>query len=67
MSDLLRSKLSAVGRKSVMVSAGSGACLTISAIIAAIGVEMIVDWLWELPFIVRAAWLALSLGSTPDI
>jgi len=62
MSDLLRTKLSAVGRKSVIISAGSGACLAISAIIAAVGVEMIVDWMWELPFTLRAAWLAMSLA-----
>jgi hypothetical protein len=62
MSDLLRSKLSAVRRKSVIVSTGSGICLAIGAIIAAVGAEMIADFLFELPFTLRAAWLAAALA-----
>jgi hypothetical protein len=62
MSDLLRTKLSAVRRKSVIVAASSGACLAFAAIVGAVGMEMILDWLWELTFILRAAWLAAALA-----
>jgi hypothetical protein len=62
MSDLLRTKLWAVRRKSVLVSVGSGLCVAIGAAIAAIGLEMFFDWECELPFTLRAAWLAMSLA-----
>jgi hypothetical protein len=62
MSHLLRSKLSAVRRKSVMVSACSGVCFAAGAVIAAIGMEMLIDWKWELPFALRAAWLAAAVA-----
>jgi hypothetical protein len=62
MSEILRTKLSAVRRKSVIVRASSGACLAFAAIVAAVGAEMLLDWLWELPFLLRAAWLAAALA-----
>ncbi len=62
MSDLLREKLSIVGRKSVFVNVGAGSCLAFTALLAAIGAGMLIDWLLELPYLIRTLLLAIDLA-----
>jgi len=60
MSDQLVSKLAAVRHKHEVVSLGAGVSTAAAVFIAAIGVEMVVDWLSDLPW-AREAGLPWAL------
>jgi hypothetical protein len=62
MSQLLLRKIEAVRRKHAAVTVGSGLAAVAGGFVLALALEMLLDWLLELPRGVRAALLALDLA-----
>ena len=61
MSELLHAKIESVRRKQILFSAGSGIAAMVGSIILLLAVEMLVDYNFELPYGVRAGFLAVDV------
>lgn len=61
MSQILQSKIETVRRKNSLVSATRGLAACVAAGILLLALGMIIDWVFELPRIVRVALLAVDL------
>ncbi len=64
MSELLIGKVSALRQKHNWVHLSASLSWAIGGLLAAVLAEMLADWLWEMPWVARAAWLggAVALG-----
>lgn len=62
MSNLLLTKISTVRARHRSVALATGASLAVLALVAALGVGMLLDWWLDLPRWVRAAFLVIDLG-----
>ncbi len=63
MSKVIQTKINAVRRKHAGVRAGEAACLMASIVVGVLGVTMLIDWLFDLPYLVRAALLSLHAAT----
>ncbi|MGA2499851.1 MAG: hypothetical protein ABSH20_19105, partial [Tepidisphaeraceae bacterium] len=61
MSELIAEKIVSVRRKHGNVSIARGAFAGLAALVLLIGLEMFVDWVWELPTPLRAARLVVDV------
>ncbi len=61
MSELIAAKIVSVRRKHGNVSVARGAFAGLAALVLMIGLEMFVDWVWELPTVLRAAMLVIDV------
>jgi hypothetical protein len=62
MSDLLLTKISTVRARHRSVALATGASLAVLALVAALGIGMLLDWWLDLPRWVRAAFLVIDVG-----
>ena len=63
MSDLLREKLAIVHRRSTLVDSLDGSCRLLVTILCGFAAIMLLDWLVELPWIVRAIFLGIEIAA----
>ena len=49
-----------VRNRKIVVDAGTGAAISLTAVISLVGVGMFMDWLWELPWGVRFLWFIVE-------
>lgn len=63
MSKVIQSKIDGVRRKHATVRSAEAACLMAIILVGTLGVTMIVDWLFDLPYLVRAALLSLHAAT----
>ncbi|MFI5378399.1 MAG: hypothetical protein ACHRHE_03760 [Tepidisphaerales bacterium] len=61
MSEPIADKIASVRRKHGNVSLARGAFAGLAALVLLVGLEMFLDWVWELPMPVRAAMLAVDV------
>jgi hypothetical protein len=59
---MLQSKLSAVRQKHVTVSFCTGLVAAVGALVLGLGIGMLLDWWLDLPWVLRAIFLALDLA-----
>lgn len=63
MSKVIQNKIDAVRRKHASVRSAEAACLMAIILVGVLGVTMLVDWTFDLPYIVRAALLSLHAAA----
>src|SRR5688500_17402568 len=63
MSQLIQTKINTVRRKHATVRAGYGASTVIIIAVSVIALTMVVDFYLDLPYLVRAALLAIHLAA----
>lgn len=63
MSQLLHSKIAAVRSKQAMLAVVRGGCAIAAAAVLLLGAEMLLDWFIDLPWAVRAGFLAVTLAA----